>query len=523
MRPAQRRAGGPALAAALLVLAAGPVPPAAAQVSLSNLLLVRAGNEPFAEPTDKLSLYDQVNLEARWGDGMVGGRFELFDQSLQTGGYREFTQRYAEWSRDDVRLRVGNFYSLLGRGLVHRAWELPGLAFEPPDAIPGQRPIYGFSRDDDGVLVEAARGRFSMRLLGGRPSFGDAPPGEEATLERYRGWLAGGQAAVELHRGSRVGATYLRLASDDGSRQDHLGSGFVELDPLRLLGGGPVALPIYAEYAQANRSFGEWWSFETGDTPHALYLSGNLLWGPFGLSAEWKDYRGFRLGVNDPPSLVREHSFALPNRGTHVLDADDETGYQLEGSWTFDGLGVLTANRSRAWGTPGVGELVFDETYVEALLAPRALPALELALYIHAGRDGFDFVSDRDGAGGTLLVRLPRELSLALDLEGQRVERVPDVTYFDRYGSLSLARSGWGSLGLVWEHTTDPDEEAPEDFGGPVDPRRYLSGVLRADLGRAHVLTMSWGERRGGRACTAGTCYEVQPFDGVEARLTSRF
>jgi len=31
------------------------------------------------------------------------------------------------------------------------------------------------------------------------------------------------------------------------------------------------------------------------------------------------------------------------------------------------------------------------------------------------------------------------------------------------------------------------------------------------------------GKRRGGLACTAGTCYQVQPFEGVELRLVSRF
>jgi len=31
------------------------------------------------------------------------------------------------------------------------------------------------------------------------------------------------------------------------------------------------------------------------------------------------------------------------------------------------------------------------------------------------------------------------------------------------------------------------------------------------------------GKRRGGLACTAGTCYQVQPFEGAELRLVSRF
>jgi hypothetical protein len=37
------------------------------------------------------------------------------------------------------------------------------------------------------------------------------------------------------------------------------------------------------------------------------------------------------------------------------------------------------------------------------------------------------------------------------------------------------------------------------------------------------VVTLFAGQRREGIACTAGTCYVVEPFEGVELRITSRF
>jgi hypothetical protein len=86
-----------------------------------------------------------------------------------------------------------------------------------------------------------------------------------------------------------------------------------------------------------------------------------------------------------------------------------------------------------------------------------------------------------------------------------------------------VARAGLGTLALSWERTTDPQEEDPEKSGTPpVDPRHFFSGTISAPLSGNHEIVLFAGERRGGRACTAGTCYEVLSFKGVELRLTSR-
>jgi len=55
---------------------------------------------------------------------------------------------------------------------------------------------------------------------------------------------------------------------------------------------------------------------------------------------------------------------------------------------------------------------------------------------------------------------------------------------------------------------------------------RALRGIqeqVRELDGRALRVHVFWGQRRGGLACTAGTCYKVRGFEGVSARLVSRF
>jgi hypothetical protein len=59
-----------------------------------------------------------------------------------------------------------------------------------------------------------------------------------------------------------------------------------------------------------------------------------------------------------------------------------------------------------------------------------------------------------------------------------------------------------------------------------VDPQvhalTFVSAVVNARLTERHQATLTFGKRRGGLACTAGTCYVVEPFKGAELRLTTR-
>ena len=520
-RPAHRMPHGLALALAL-----SAVPEAAraegVQVGLRDLVLAQAGHSKLFQPVNRTALYHQVDLDATLGRVRVGLRFEADQNSERLNTYDTFSQRFAEVSDDRLRMRVGNYYTLLGRGLVQRAFELPGVVLQDPSAYAN----YAFSRDLDGVLVEGEAGPLTGRLIAGEPNPGTSAP---VTGPVHADALGGGEASVRLPRGARIGATYLRHTNDPGTRQNELASGFVDLDPLRLAGLTSVALPVYAEYAQLDRSWDQWWRLSMGDrVPHAFYASSNLLWGPLALSAEWKDYRLFRLGWNDPPSLVREHAFTLLNRSTHVLNAVSEHGFQVEAAWSVPRWGAVTVNQTRSDGTPAERERRFEETYWELHLAPAAEERLEATLYTDRGLDEFDFVSDRDVYGGSVTARLPSECSVTLDLARKDATSIAAFglppSWSDRLLACTVARAGWGSAAFQWERSSDPREEDPVR---PVDPQThaltFASGTLSGQIGDNWNATLFFGKRRGGLACTAGTCYKVEPFKGAELRLTARF
>ncbi len=507
-----------------MLLAAGavlaPAARARAQVSAANILQAQNGNIPFTEPENRIAYYDRLDLDYRRDRLGLGLRFETYRNSETLYDYATVSRRFAEWNGPRLRARIGNFYTLLGRGLVHRSFELPGVILEQP----GLRPLYTPSRDVDGVLIEAERGPVRGRIFSGSPSDGTVAPGlEDEGLPRHAGTLSGGEVRLRGLPALEAGTAYARFTSG-GRRQQELGSGFVDLDPLELLGLPAVRLPLYAEYAQAGRTFGDWWSLDTGDRiPHALYAGGNLLWRSLALTAEWKDYRHFRFGTNDPPSLVREHAWLLLNRATHLLDAEDEQGFQLEATWSGSDWAGVTANWSRSDGNLGRRAVRFEERYLEFRVAPDYGARWEATAVYDAGKDGFAFVRNRDMAGLSSTVRTGEAVAVSAEAERQHTRRT-DASFTDLHAALTVSWAGRGSVTLQWERTGDPAEEAPGDAGTPgVQARDFLGAALGARLSPRHELAVFAGERRGGRACTAGTCYEVVSFKGVEARLTSRF
>ena len=508
---------------------------ASAQLALTNLVEARVGTNPFRPdlPENRNEIYDLLDLDYTLASVRLGLRFESYHQGYESQefepGYDAVTQRYAEWNDEHVRVRVGNFYTILGRGLIHRSFQLPGVILDQTLA-PSR---YSPSRDVDGVLAEARWGPIATRAFSGRPNSGEYAPSAAKLLpgfELYRGLVSGAQAVGTVWRDAKLGLGYARL-SGEGEGQREFGSTFVELDPLRMAGVNAVQLPIYAEVARENADWGREWGIGVGDRDTAaVYASANLLWGPATFSAEWKDYRAFRLGSNDPPSLVREHSYYLLNRSTHFLFADREEGFQLEGSYTLPAWGTLTLNSTRSDGRNGK-PVRFEERYGELHLAPRADDRFEGTAFLARGKDEFltASVSDRTIAGGAATVRILGAWSANLDLERLEAQRIdffgrPVVRYHDQYAVIGVSRADWGSLAFAWERTTDPDAEDPGDFGTPqVEPNVFTNVVASARLGEHHDATLFAGERRGGPACTAGTCYVVEPFRGVELRLTSRF
>ena len=110
---------------------------------------------------------------------------------------------------------------------------------------------------------------------------------------------------------------------------------------------------------------------------------------------------------------MREHTFALLNRGTHVLDSGRETGYQIEATYGVSEAATLTGNVSRG---EGLGPNRYDEVYAELRLAPRQAGRWEASVFHATGRDLISFISGSRTFGGAATVRHARGFSSHFDV-----------------------------------------------------------------------------------------------------------
>ena len=130
---------------------------------------------------------------------------------------------------------------------------------------------FGASRDVDGVLAEGEAGPLAGRFFSGRPKIGDQAQGIPT------GVLSGAQGVLTTYRETKLGAAYARFS--DSGRQSEYATGFLDFDPLRLIGVENVALPLYLEHARKSPSWEEWWKFKIGSHDGQGHYAGHALKG----------------------------------------------------------------------------------------------------------------------------------------------------------------------------------------------------------------------------------------------------
>lgn len=500
-------------------------------VQASNLMLWQAGRDPRTEAASSTGLFDQCEVEYSRGALRAGLRFESFRPSRDEGfipaRYDEVTRKFAEWESDGLLLKVGNGFATIGRGLLFRAFELRGVV---RDAVfPASQ--YVDSRSLDGVILEADRGPVSVSMFSGEPvRYPDTPPGV-TDLPRREGHVDGGHAAIAVHRALTLGAGYLRSevqVSGSPAERAELASADVNLRAAQLLptlADRGADLQFYAEYAGRSWDpFGDGLDTDAG-VPHALYTATQLSYRRWGASFETKDYDSFALGWNDPPNLVPEMTQHLLNRMSHFLLADGEKGHQLSLMGSLPGDRSLQFESARARNeVNGLREYRLDALTLQG----SPLGALHWELFGATGRDEVEGITDHRTGGLSLGHEVGDGLSVRLAGEIQRAERTTfdQTAKFDNvFVSLGLDKAGRGTLAVQAEFSGDPDEkDDPLTFDVVETEARHWLGVLAtAPLNRHHEATLFVGSRRGGTACTSGTCYLVPDFRGAELRLISRF
>ncbi len=478
-----------------------------AQLSGYNISEFQLGNLPYTEPSDLSTLYDQLKLSYQKNDFRAGIRFETFlgtdSNRLQ---YQDLSRYYFKYQMENLEIGVGNFFESFGRGLLLRSFDISGAVLE--DRLYRMR--YGFYRDVRGFYAKYKGESFQLKLLRGKPLFNLLPP----TIEGRRSDIVEGAESNYRIKNQMIGATFMRSFS--GEKNTSYASTYLQ-------GSLPLNMSYYTEFAH-NVSDNEYLLNFNSKSSYGFYTSINFSHKSLGVSAEYKDYQNLFLGsgYSDPPTLVKEHSYRVLNRSTHVTDLSDESGYQVEIFYMFDNGAILTLNHARAKNEL-FRDFIFTEYFAE--IHSSIGNNWNIKVFADYSEDPFNLEPARY-AGGIYTTRyLSSGWNVSLETEYQTIQKeiANKASVSNFYLGLLFARSTKLSAALILEYTTDPIIADNPDTENIENSTSYPAISFAYRFNANNRIQVFAGKRRGGPACASGICYEVLDFEGIEIRLTTKF
>jgi hypothetical protein len=467
-----------------------------AQFSGNNLAEYQFGRLPN-DTSSMSTIYNRLVANYNYKLFKASATLELFQTPLDDSSYAKLSQFSLQYKHKPFEVKIGNFYETIGRGLLLRSFEIPGAILEDLS----YRSRHYFNRDVLGISARFQHKNFQTKFLYGSPLNYVFPPNQE----------------FKLRRPDKIAAVYseysLKKQTIGASVMHHSNSGVDKLFLMSAASGNIAnVLSYYAEIAK-NVS-----DFTIGDfsdrSSFAIYGGLNFALNNFGISAEYKKYQDFLIGsgINEPPALVKEHSYKVLNRSTHVLQPSNETGYQLELFYTFANLSTLTFNNTKAINKFGK-KFVFQEYFLEYDFS--VSDKHDIKLFTDYAEDPFKLEEQRISAGLSTEWKVFKTSSIKTDYEFQGFKR-QDENFQNHVFVLGYGYKSKIIFNLVTEYSND-------SFIVTSGSKVWAGANVKYQVNKSNSLQIFAGERRGGPACNAGVCYEVLDFKGVELRLTSRF
>lgn len=480
------------------------------QLTGSNMFEFQYGNLPFEENRDLTTSYDQLNLYYNFNNFTMFGRVENFISPFRERDYFNLTQKRLQYQDDHFNIQVGNFYETIGRGLLLRSFEIPGSVFE--DNF--YRTRYAFNQDVEGISINFNHDFLDLKLVRGRSLFNPLPPNFEPDSLRRPDLFEALETSIFLSSDYSIGAAYMRLY-ENGARE------YQEFGSLMFNGNLPLNFQLTSVYAFNTDS--NIFSF-SNDESYAFYSGLNYFYDSFGASLEYKNYNDFTLGsgFNNPPSLIKEHTYPVLNRSTHVLSTENETGIQFEAFYTFEDGHSITANYTTAKNE--VSRLFnYNEYFIESSYNVNEI--LTIKSFLNYANDDVKGEKNRISAGIITERLFDYTWSLILDLQYQQFDRdFNENQSKNYYASVSVNIIPDLTVSAVFEASTDPNlTDNPRTNEVETDTRTWIGGNILYKINQTHTIEFFGGKRRGGPACTSGICYERLDFEGFELRLSSRF
>lgn len=513
--------------------------------SISNQFKAGSGFEYFGENQAK----QKKNYFENFSDVRIfspkitlGFRLEYSNPPEYGLNFIGIRKKFIEFGGYGLNLRAGDFYTLFGKGLSLNLFENRNLAFD--NGLEGLKATF----ENDFLKAQVIGGDLNflepLSLYLGNPR-----------IENYK--VRGVSLAISPLVDFTFGGSFVYSEGKLPSVINQIDTINVHLPEL-FIKTKISNFDLYVSYALKRTSMMGKDSSRGSGFYSSLSYSGH----GFGITFEYKDYRFdivsplqrtdvFRptraLPFQNPPIVHKEHIFSLTQRLPHVVDFNDEVGFQIDAFFALNEHITLNTNLSVASRHYDYELNQSTFQFERKKVGSDFLPSLnklrspfweiyfdveyffpdEIDSYLRIGFNRRSEIKNEqmnffNPIQPIRITTIPLEVqkswsenfSSKFISESQWVYEYPQTEkFFNQLFAVSLNFYSKISLGFRYELTTNKFET-----GGRKN-WLLLEGGYR--FGTNHTLILSYGKERGGTVCSNGICRQVLPFDGFRLLLTS--
>lgn len=470
-----------------------PTLPCLSQINITNLSEVQYGKLPDESADPFPSFYDRAEFSFRKKGFSIGATTEQYHTTFDGRSYFDLSQLTLGYKKKKWDIKLGNFYETLGRGLLMRSFEIPGALLEDI----GFRSRNYFHRDVLGASVKYRTKKATFQVIRADVLNNVLPPTFDRN-ERRTDLVTAISSKVKYAKGQEAGLILMRREQSNGNSQNYVSG---------LLNGSFFdGLDYYGEYAT---------DIDNGD--YAFYTGLTGYQGAFSFTLEYKKYVNFVLGagINEPPAAVKQQTYRVLNRSIHVSNPVNEEGYQIDLLYNFKDGTVINFNHSLAINKFGPNSTSFRQFFFEIQSAIGE--KIDYKAFLDYSQDPFKGENDRISVGFYTDIGVSEKVRILPEVEYQSFDRGAEGLYnFNLLMGLNVSSKYFYSI--LGEVTNDPFiiKEGQSS-------RLYLGNTFRYKPNYKHTFQLFFGERRGGPQCSAGVCYEILDFKGVEVRWIGKF
>ena len=525
------------------------------KASLNNLLRYGNGKEIVSGIEGGKEYFENItDGRIQINDIIFGMRYEISEPIEYGSNFRGIKKRYIEYNgSDDINLRAGDFWEVIGRGLSMNTFEQRQLYYDT--GIDGARVIYKKNFGDKNPV------KTKFELMGGDLEYRDFLKPDRIETYSIRDF----NFEISPVKFLNVGTNYVYATGNIPS--GNVVTQIKTYIPEFFASINLSDVQIYSSYAHkhTNTYANELYPFNLSANGDALYGSLSYNKPGLGIIFEYKNYRfdvttpdnqsnerpTKMLPFQNPPTAIKEHTTTLTSRVPHVVDFNDEVGGQIEIMWapksnlflilngsiaskhySFTDIDtssriVFKANDRKYNFIPSLNDAFspYWEVSLESEYYLTDLIFLKAGIFQQYGvlyNDIFPNGSDKKR-----LITIPLELrytfkknyTLKFIFENQWAEyslRIPEnQSFMNQYAAISLSKSPDFSFTLNSEFTNDKSEITGKNI--------WVEAELSYNLTQSNVVIASYGSERGGLKCTSGICRYVNPFNGFRLTIQSKF